>query len=97
MIGSHSSISSVTHDYHQCVMRESVVAKPIAIGPDVWIGSHVIIVPGVTIGAGAVLGAGCVVTHDVPPGQIMAGIPARPIKLRPPGTFPAGTSSEPNT
>ncbi len=49
------------------------------IGNDVWIGTHCIIMPGVTIGDGAVIGAGCVVTKDVLPFSIMAGVPARKI------------------
>jgi acetyltransferase-like isoleucine patch superfamily enzyme len=41
------------------------------------IGSGAVILCGVTIGAGALVGAGAVVTHDVPPGQIVVGVPAR--------------------
>jgi UDP-2-acetamido-3-amino-2,3-dideoxy-glucuronate N-acetyltransferase len=43
------------------------------------IGSHATILPGVTIGEGAIVGAGAVVTHDVPPYAIVAGVPARVI------------------
>jgi acetyltransferase-like isoleucine patch superfamily enzyme len=41
------------------------------------IGSGAVILCGVTIGEGALVGAGAVVTHDVPPGQVVAGVPAR--------------------
>ena len=47
------------------------------IGNDVWIGTHAVLLDGVTVGTGAVVGAGAVVTHDVPPYAIVAGVPAR--------------------
>lgn len=52
------------------------------IGNDVWIGDHVLIKGGVTIGDGAVLAMGAVVTHDVAPYSIVAGVPAKEIKKR---------------
>ena len=82
MIGSHTAISSVTHDYTQPDMYATVVLKPVAIGPDVWIGAHAMIMAGVTIGEGAVIGAGSIVTHDVAPFTIVAGTPARLLKER---------------
>jgi acetyltransferase-like isoleucine patch superfamily enzyme len=54
----------------------------IEIGHDVWIGHGVVIVGNVTIGNGAILAAGCVVTKDVPPYTIVAGVPAKPIRKR---------------
>lgn len=54
----------------------------ISIGHDVWVGHNVIIVGNVTIGNGAILAAGSVVTKDVEPYTIVAGVPARPIKKR---------------
>jgi len=52
-------------------------AKPIRIGNGVWIGGGAIVLPGVTIGDGCVIGAGSVVTHDLPPGSLAIGNPAR--------------------
>jgi acetyltransferase-like isoleucine patch superfamily enzyme len=52
------------------------------IGVDVWIGGHATILSGVRIGDGAVVGAGSVVTHDVQPFEIVAGVPARPVGMR---------------
>ena len=50
------------------------------IGNDVWIGEFVTVKGGVQIGDGAVVGARSVVTHDIPPFAIVAGVPARFIK-----------------
>ncbi len=56
--------------------------KSVIIEDDVWIGTNAIILPGVTIGQGAVIGAGAVVTKDVSPYAIVAGVPARLIRYR---------------
>ena len=52
------------------------------IGDDVWIGAFSIIMSGVKIGDGAIVGAGSVVTKNVPPYSIYAGVPAKFIKMR---------------
>ena len=54
--------------------------KPVKIGCRVWIGSHATILPGVTIGDNAVVAAGAVVTKDVEPNMVVAGVPAKVIK-----------------
>jgi acetyltransferase-like isoleucine patch superfamily enzyme len=64
---------------------ELVILKEIKrtiIGNDVWIGHNVIILGNVTIGNGAILAAGAIVTKDVEPFTIVAGVPAKPIKKR---------------
>jgi phosphonate metabolism protein (transferase hexapeptide repeat family) len=57
-------------------------ARRTVLGPDCWIGHGVIIKPDVTVGAGAVIASGAVVTKDVPPYMIMAGLPATPLRPR---------------
>jgi phosphonate metabolism protein (transferase hexapeptide repeat family) len=57
-------------------------AHPVHIGHDVWIGHNVTVLPGVTIGNGAAIGAGAIVTKDVAPYTVVAGVPAKPIKMR---------------
>jgi acetyltransferase-like isoleucine patch superfamily enzyme len=47
------------------------------------IGVNAVVLPGVTIGKGAIVGAGAVVTRDVPPFAIVAGVPARFLRWRP--------------
>ena len=56
--------------------------KQIRIGSDVWIGARAIILDGIQIGHGAVIAAGAVVTKDVPPYAVVAGVPASIIKYR---------------
>jgi acetyltransferase-like isoleucine patch superfamily enzyme len=55
---------------------------PVWIQDDCWIGAHAVIAPGVTIGKGCVIGANSVVTRDVPPYTVAAGVPARVIGHR---------------
>ena len=56
--------------------------QEIIVGNDVWIGTRSIILDGVKIGNGAVIAAGSVVTKDVEPYMIVAGVPAKPIRKR---------------
>lgn len=55
---------------------------PVYIGNNVWVGDNVTILNGVSVGDGAALGANCVVTKDVKPFEIVAGVPAKHIKYR---------------
>jgi acetyltransferase-like isoleucine patch superfamily enzyme len=54
----------------------------VVIDDDVWIGTKAIILHGVTVGRGVIVAAGAVVTKNVPPYNIVGGVPARTIKLR---------------
>lgn len=51
--------------------------RPVTVEDGAWIGANVTVLPGVRIGAGAVVAAGAVVTQNVPPNTLVAGIPAR--------------------
>lgn len=62
--------------------RERRRQKHVTIGNDVWIGHGAVIMPGITIGHGAVIGANSVVTKNVGPYEVVAGSPARRIKMR---------------
>lgn len=64
------------------VREQGAVVAPVRIGDDVWIGAKATVLRGVTIGSGAVVGAGAVVTRDVLPGQVVGGVPARPLPVR---------------
>jgi len=57
-------------------------ARIVSIGHDVWIGHGAIVMPGISIGHGAVVAAGAVVTADVEPYAVVAGVPARFLKWR---------------
>jgi len=52
----------------------------IVIEDDAWVGTGVTILPGITVGKMSIIGAGAVVTKDVPPFTIVAGVPAKIIK-----------------
>jgi acetyltransferase-like isoleucine patch superfamily enzyme len=102
-IGPHLNVSSGEHIFRSSEPwklitmqeRENVPEdRPVTIGDDCWIGAHVAIMPGITIGRGAVVGANAVVTKDVKPYTVVAGVPARQISERlafkPPVTIDAG-------
>ena len=57
-------------------------SRPVVIGNDVWIGDSAYIKAGVQIGSGAIIGAHAVVTKDVAPYAIVAGIPAHELRKR---------------
>jgi acetyltransferase-like isoleucine patch superfamily enzyme len=53
---------------------------PTRVGDNVWCGANVVITSGVTVGERCVIGANSVVTEDIPPHSIAAGVPARVIR-----------------
>lgn len=62
--------------------RERRASRIVEIGHDVWVGHGAVIMPGIAIGHGAVIAAGAVVTKDVAPHAVAAGVPARFLKWR---------------
>ena len=68
------------HDYKKITF--DIFSKPIVIEDECWITNDVYIAPGVTIGKGAIIGARSTVLHDMPPGMICVGTPAKPNKKR---------------
>ncbi len=80
-ISSHVSIYSQSNQYRAApylpILENPVHYAKVTIGDDVWIGAGAVILPGITIGDHAIVGAGAVVTRDVPPWNIVAGVPAR--------------------
>jgi acetyltransferase-like isoleucine patch superfamily enzyme len=66
----------------ELIRKQPLISKPIRIGNDVWVGAGYSILPGVTIGNSAVIGARTVVTHDVPDGDIVTGLPAKLLRYR---------------
>lgn len=87
-IGSHVQIGPSTLIISAAKAKddllEVVSLGPITIGDGVWIGERVAIIGGVTIGDKATIGAASVVTHDVPAGEVVVGVPARPVATRSP-------------
>lgn len=90
LIGEYVSIRDADHGMQPGTpMRlQEQNSKPIAIGSDVWIGRGAIVLKGVTIGDGAVVAANSVVTKDVPPMTVVAGVPARTVKTRDENQYP---------
>ena len=56
--------------------------KRVIVGNDVWIGARTMVMGGVKIGDGAVIGAGSIVTKDISPYAVVAGVPAKVIRYR---------------
>lgn len=57
-------------------------SNAVTIGHDTWLGHGSTLLPGVTVGDGAAVGSGAVVTRDVAPYTIVAGVPAKPLRQR---------------
>jgi acetyltransferase-like isoleucine patch superfamily enzyme len=84
-IAGHTVIIPAEHRFEDPnipIAHQGATKKGIVIEDDVWIGTHCSILDGVTVGRGAVIGAGSVVTRDVSPFSVVAGVPAQRIRTR---------------
>jgi acetyltransferase-like isoleucine patch superfamily enzyme len=87
-IGRHVNLSSrvaiwtLQHDHRD--PRFGDTGGPVVVGDRAWISYQATILPGVSIGEGAIVAAGAVVTKDVAPFTIVAGVPAQPVAQRSP-------------
>ncbi len=79
-ISAHTHIWTLEHDVNSDDFR--AVGGAVVLEDYVWLSSRVTVLPGVRIGRGAVVAAGAVVTRDVPPMAIVAGVPARIVGQR---------------
>ncbi len=80
LVGHGVTLTTLNHAVDPA-RRADMTPAPVVIGPKAWLGAAATVVPGVTIGAGAIVGAGAVVTKDVPANAIVAGVPAKVIRM----------------
>ena len=83
--GEHTYTSLTTYPFKQRYLNRKEISNSkgnIYVDDDVWIGYQATVLSGVHIGQGAIIAAGAIVTNDVPPYSIVAGIPAKVIKYR---------------
>jgi acetyltransferase-like isoleucine patch superfamily enzyme len=80
MIGPNVQLISSGHPLDPATRRREITTAPIRIGRGVWIAAGAIVLQGVTVGDDAVVAAGAVVTKDVPPRTLVAGVPAQVIR-----------------
>ncbi|MGD0523932.1 MAG: acyltransferase [Polyangiaceae bacterium] len=80
-LGHHVLLLTVDHEMGPSTARcGALTAAPIIIGDGVWIASRVTVLPGVVIGDGAIVAAGAVVSRDVAPNTMVAGMPAKLVR-----------------
>jgi len=79
MIGPRVKILSEDHPVAPS-RRKTLLPGRVLVKQNAWIGAAATLMPGITIGENSVVAAGAVVTKDVPPNVVVAGVPARPIR-----------------
>lgn len=77
-----SSFPFYAHYLKKSIEKDTYSKGEVNIGNDVWVGANAVILSGVKVGDGAVIAAGSVVTKNIPPYAIAAGVPAKVIKFR---------------
>jgi len=77
LIGPKVNLITGGHPLTPSERRKQILFKPILIKKNAWIGTAATIMPGVTIGENSVVAAGSVVTKNVPPNCVVAGVPAK--------------------
>jgi acetyltransferase-like isoleucine patch superfamily enzyme len=85
LIGFESILLTYTHNADQIgvpVQHQGFWSAPVTIGARAWLGMRVMILPGVTIGEDAIVASGAVVTKDVAPRMVVAGVPADVLRER---------------
>jgi acetyltransferase-like isoleucine patch superfamily enzyme len=83
------AVNHVFNDPNRPFIEQGITAEGIVVEDDVWLGAGAIVTDGVRIGKGAVVAAGAVVTRDVMPYTVVAGVPAHQIKDIAKGEIPA--------
>lgn len=78
-IGPRVNLTSENHPLDPAD-RKTVIPRPVVIKRNAWIGAGATILPGVTVGENSIVAAGAVVSRDVPPNTVVAGIPAKVVK-----------------
>ncbi len=82
ILGGDHNTSTVDSYMFDVTVKRREGDLPVTIEDDVWIGANATILKGVTIHRGAIVGAGAVMTRDVPPYSLVAGVPARVVRYR---------------
>jgi acetyltransferase-like isoleucine patch superfamily enzyme len=87
MLGPHVVVVAFDHghaDLTRPMIEQDNIERRVVIEDDCWIGANTTVTSGVTVGRGSIVGANSVVTRDVEPYSVVAGVPARLLRSRSP-------------
>jgi maltose O-acetyltransferase len=85
LFGPSVYIDTHMHNFQKtdvAMKKQGRTEKSVVLGRDIWVGAKAVLLSGITIGEGSIIAAGAVVTKDVEPYSIVAGVPARVIRNR---------------